>query len=288
MIRYEVVDMFTDLPFAGSTLAVVPDADGLSTAAMSAIAAELNAVETAFVLPATAPDATYRVRVFTPTAESPGGGHSCVGTAATLVRLGAVPAGRVVQECGSARHVLTAQADRATLTLTGPAPGADLDPAPLLAAVGLTSEDASGGEPRAEGFGTPFAFLPVREAALARAAPDPARMAAAALPALCLLTWDGSRRAARTRLFAPGFGITEDPACAPVAAALGLWLAGTGQLPTEQGSHPYTLHQGAEAGRPALLACTLTVSNGSPPQAAVTGRVTAVAHGRITAPHTVQ
>ncbi|MDT0492873.1 PhzF family phenazine biosynthesis protein [Streptomyces griseus] len=288
MIRYEVVDMFTDRPFAGSTLAVVPDADGLSTEAMGAIAAELNAAETAFVLPATAPDATYRVRVFTPTAESPGGGHSCVGTAATLVRTGAVPAGRVVQECGPARHVLTAQADRATLTLTGPAPGSGLDPAPLLAAVGLAAGDAYGGSPRAEGFGTPFAFLPVRETALARAEPDPARMAAAALPALCLLTWDGPRRTARTRLFAPGFGITEDPACAPVAAALGLWLARTGRLPAEPGSHAYTLRQGAEAGRPALLTCTLTVPDGSPPHAAVTGRVTAVAHGRITTPHPVR
>ncbi len=177
---------------------------------------------------------------------------------------------------------------RATLTLTGPAPGADLDPAPLLTAVGLAAEDASGGKPRAEGFGTPFTFLPVREAALARAEPDPARMAAAALPALCLVHWDGSRRTARTRLFAPGFGIAEDPACAPVAAALGLWLAGTGRLPDEEGSHTYTLRQGAEAGRPALLTCTLTVSNGSPAQAAVTGRVTAVAHGRITAPHNLR
>ena len=39
--RFETVDVFTDRPFGGNPLAVVLDAEGLSTERMQAIAAEL-------------------------------------------------------------------------------------------------------------------------------------------------------------------------------------------------------------------------------------------------------
>src|ERR1700761_2373245 len=49
--RYITVDVFTDRAFGGNPLAVVLDADGLSTAQMQAIATEFNYSETTFVLP---------------------------------------------------------------------------------------------------------------------------------------------------------------------------------------------------------------------------------------------
>ncbi|MFI0242907.1 PhzF family phenazine biosynthesis protein [Streptomyces sp. NPDC016845] len=280
MIHYELVSMFTATPYAGSPLAVVPHATTLSEQDMLAAATAIGADESVFVLPASAPEATYRVRVFTPLGESAGGGHSCVGTAATLVRIGLVPPGRLVQECGTARHILDAQADRATFTASGHPADHPLAAGALLAAVGLTRKDQAG-EPHATGFGTPFAFLPVRPEALATARPDFPRMTDDGLPALCLLHWSPTARTARTRLFAPGFGIAEDPACAPVAGALGLWLAHTGLLPARDGTHPYTLLQGIEAGRPARLECALTVHNGRPEQCAVTGRVAPTARGTL-------
>ncbi|MFE5331658.1 PhzF family phenazine biosynthesis protein [Embleya sp. NPDC056575] len=288
MIGYELVNMFTDRPFAGSALAVVPDATGLSSAVMRCVAAELGAAETAFVLPATSPHASYRVRVFGPDAESPHGAHSGVGTAATLARLGRVPTGRLMQECGTGRQVLAARADRATLYATGPVRGEPLDRQPLLDAVGLTEADladADGdGGPRLAGFGGGFAVLPVRADAIARARPDYAHMRDVALPALCLFTWEPADRLARARLFAPGFGIPEDPACGPVAMALGGWLIVAGRLPATNGEHGYTVRQGAEAGRPALLECTVTVENGLVVRGSVTGRVTPVASGHLADP----
>jgi trans-2,3-dihydro-3-hydroxyanthranilate isomerase len=282
VIGYELVDMFTGEPFAGSPLGVVPDAGSLSTQAMQAIAAELNATETVFVLPASSPLASYRVRVFTPSAESPFGGHSSVGTAATLVRLGFFPAGPVVQECGPALQPLVAGVGQATMIGRAAVVEKDLDSETLLDITGLSSADLTG-KPGAAGFGAPFAFLPVRPAALAGLRIDDGKLAEAGLQALCVFSWQAASRTARARVFAPGFGIPEDPACAPIGLALGAWLAGAGLL-TEDGSHDYTIHQGAETGRPAVLAGTVTVRSGRASEGTVTGRVTPVASGPITIP----
>jgi predicted PhzF superfamily epimerase YddE/YHI9 len=50
-VRYLTVDVFTDRPFGGNPLAVIPDARGLSDAQMQAIAREFNYSEQTFVLP---------------------------------------------------------------------------------------------------------------------------------------------------------------------------------------------------------------------------------------------
>ncbi|GAB1516582.1 PhzF family phenazine biosynthesis protein [Actinophytocola sp. KF-1] len=284
MIDYLLVDMFTDRPFTGSSLGVVPDADRLDTAAMRAIAAELNATETAFVLTPSSPEATYRVRVFTPSNESPHGGHSAVGTAATLVRLGVIPGGPVVQECGTGRQHLIAEPGRATLTGSGALPGTAVDPEPLLGAVGLTAAETDLYSPMAAGFSARFPFLPVHERALAVARPDHRRLGELGVAALFLFSWRPDSRCARARLFAPGFDIPEDPACAPVALALGIWLAEAGLFPEPDGLHGYHIRQGDEIGRPAVLRCTAEITDGRVARAAVTGSVTAVADGRIAVP----
>ena len=66
-LAYQVVDVFTDRAYAGNPLAVVLDADDLSTEQLQAVAREFNLSETAFPLPPTEPGAAdYRVRIFTP------------------------------------------------------------------------------------------------------------------------------------------------------------------------------------------------------------------------------
>lgn len=273
LIRNEVVAMFAaGGPETGSPLRVVPDAGAVSTAAMAAFAREPGCDETAFVLPPEHPAATYRVRVFTPDGESPHGGHSCVGTAATLVRQGAVPAGRMVQECGGKLQELTATADRATLVTRESVAIRATDRAGLVAAAGLAAADVAAAPP---GLAGSFAFLPVRTvAALDTARPDFPRMARSGPAALQVFAWDPGKRTAHARLFAPGFGIPEDPACAPIAMALGAWLVGAGLL-TGAGVHEYRVRQGAR-GRQSLLWCTVTVADQRPVAGSVTGRVVPV------------
>src|SRR5579871_564586 len=88
-LNFVTVDVFTDRPFGGNPLAVVPDARGVTTPQMQAIASEFNLSETTFVLPPEDPAHTAQVRIFTPRAELPFAGHPNVGTAFVLASAGA-------------------------------------------------------------------------------------------------------------------------------------------------------------------------------------------------------
>ena len=87
-LTFVTVDVFTDRQFGGNPLAVVIDADGLSSRQMQVIAAEFNLAETTFVLPPQDAAHTAQVRIFTPRAEMPFAGHPNVGTAFVLAREG--------------------------------------------------------------------------------------------------------------------------------------------------------------------------------------------------------
>ncbi|ROP33830.1 PhzF family phenazine biosynthesis protein [Couchioplanes caeruleus] len=258
-VSFEIVGVFGTEAGGGSPLAVVHDADGLDTAEMQWIAGRLCADETVFVLRPTMPGATYRVRVFTAAGESPFGGHSAVGTAVSVVRCGVLPAGTVVQECAGRLLTVRADADRAALSAVGPQPLEPLPADPVLDAVGLTRADLAG-EPVQAGFGPLFRLVPVRPAALARARPDFAAMGRHALPEVFLFSWDEAEDTAVARLFAPGWALPEDPACASVGLAFGAWLAA---CPVPAAERSFRIRQGAELGRPALLEGTVAAGGRS-------------------------
>jgi trans-2,3-dihydro-3-hydroxyanthranilate isomerase len=88
--RLRWVDVFTERALAGNPLAVVLQADGLSTAQMQAIARETNLSETTFVLPPEKREHAAKVRIFTPYAELPFAGHPTVGTSWVLLDEGLV------------------------------------------------------------------------------------------------------------------------------------------------------------------------------------------------------
>jgi PhzF family phenazine biosynthesis protein len=100
-LRFKQIDVFTRVPFKGNPLAVVFDADHLSTEQMQAIANWTNLSETTFVLAPTDPSADYRVRIFTPGYELPFAGHPTLGTAHALLDAGLAPQahGHLIQQC---------------------------------------------------------------------------------------------------------------------------------------------------------------------------------------------
>ena len=71
--RFLQVDVFTDRAFGGNPLAVFPEAEGLGTEEMQALAREMNLSESTFVLPPEAAGADFKVRIFTPAKELPFG-----------------------------------------------------------------------------------------------------------------------------------------------------------------------------------------------------------------------
>ena len=89
--EFVTVDVFTDQRFGGNPLAVFPAAQGLTDTEMRDIAREFNLSETVFVLPASHPAHTARIRIFTPAGEIPFAGHPNVGTGFVLAgrRIGA-------------------------------------------------------------------------------------------------------------------------------------------------------------------------------------------------------
>src|SRR3954464_7712289 len=134
-VAYEIVDVFTDRPFAGNPLAVVFGAQQLAGIQMQTLAREFNLSETVFVLPSDT--ATYRARIFTPESELPFAGHPSVGAAVTSVRRGLVEPGDIVQECGAGLLSISVTPASATLTGGKPTIGEGLPVADLLDLVGL-------------------------------------------------------------------------------------------------------------------------------------------------------
>ena len=283
-VTYEIVDVFTDRPFAGNPLAVVYGAEALAGDQMQTLAQEFNLSETVFVLPS-ASGATYRARIFTPEAELPFAGHPSVGAAVTSVRRGLAKPGQLVQECGAGLLPITVTADAATLTGGKPTLGAPLAVAEILELVGLEPDDYAGGAaaPAVAGCGLEFVILPVRRAALARAWADAHRARALGVTGISVFAWEKDERTAYARVFCPGVSVAEDPATGSAALGLGVWLVGQGWLPGE-GTTSYTVHQGIEMHRSSVLECTVTSANGQATEATVSGHVVPVAKGEIAVP----
>ncbi|SCF38089.1 trans-2,3-dihydro-3-hydroxyanthranilate isomerase [Micromonospora viridifaciens] len=282
-LAYEIVDVFTDRPFAGNPLAVVFGAEGLATEQMQALAMEFNLSETVFVLPPTQVGATYRARIFTPAEELPFAGHPSVGAAVTASRRGMFDVGTVSQECGAGVLPIEVTGTGATLTGGTPTLGPELDPEPLLEMAGLTAADHAGPAPRVAGCGLEFPYLPVRPDAVARARVNPAAAERYGVEHVSVFSWDAATQTAHARVFVPGIGVPEDPATGSAALGLGVWLVASGLLPGE-GRSEYAVRQGIEINRPSALACTVTAAGGAALGATVSGQVMPVARGEIAVP----
>ena len=255
--RFVTVDVFTAEPFGGNPLAVLPEADGLDTAAMQRIAAEFNLSETAFVC--RAPDAAHDalVRIFTPRSELPFAGHPNVGTAFVLARLGKTAGDRLrfAELAGTVEARLARDASGTVTGATIDAPAAfrrerDIAPAHAAAAASLEAADivCARHAPCVASVGTAIAFAEVTAAALARAVPDAARFAPLGLTTIYLYAPTGPGTVT-ARLFAPAEGIPEDPATGSAAATLGallLSLGAGGRLALE-------IAQGEAMGRPSRM-----------------------------------
>ncbi|MDR7330654.1 PhzF family phenazine biosynthesis protein [Corynebacterium guangdongense] len=140
--KFLEIDVFATGPFTGNPLAVIADADDLSTGQMRAIARWLNLSETTFLLTPTTEEADYRVRIFTPTEEFPFAGHPTLGSARAWLELGGIArGGRVVQECGVGLVPVRVDGEMLSFatpprTRTGPLSDAELERAAQILGVG--------------------------------------------------------------------------------------------------------------------------------------------------------
>jgi trans-2,3-dihydro-3-hydroxyanthranilate isomerase len=295
MLIYDVVDVFTDRPFAGNQLAVVQGADGLSTEQCLALAQEFNFSETTF--PTRASGDGYATRIFTPGAEIPFAGHPTLGTAWVLRERGLLSADEVTQHCGAGEIGVRYLPDgRLELSATPRDLAGPLDDAlvaVLLEDVGLSFSDVAG-PVWVAGTGLSFIHLPVTAEAVSRARPSSRPLEEhadrfAALGATDLVeginlhhvSGDAPDLAVRSRVFVPGLGVAEDPATGSAAAGLGMALVAAGRL--ADGGR-YRITQGVEMGRPSTLYGRVDVADGTVTRCHVAGHVQHVARGEIAVP----
>jgi trans-2,3-dihydro-3-hydroxyanthranilate isomerase len=290
VLTYDIVDVFTDRPFAGNPLAVVQGAAELTTSQLQALASEFNLSETTFPDPGPPEGASYHVRIFTPASEIPFAGHPSIGTAWVLRRDGLIHDGSVTQHCAAGSVTLSVPVDPADAIELEASPRGVSEPiarAPVLQCVGLIEQDAQG-PVRVSGCGLDFVYLRVDQSALGRAVPAQSPLASIVtrssgdpIGGVSVYAVAAPERI-RARVFCPDVGVLEDAATGAAALGLGPVLVTDGVLPRSGGS--YVIHQGVEMGRPSVLHCRVEAVEAVATGCFVAGQVTPLASGRIQIP----
>jgi trans-2,3-dihydro-3-hydroxyanthranilate isomerase len=255
-VPFRLVDAFTETPFQGNRLCVVPETpEGFTTEQMAMLALETNFSETTFVIEAHPHG--YRMRIFTPDAELPFAGHPTIGTALTLANEGRTST-TTIQTTAVGDVPVEVDLDRGFAWMTQPEPtvGREFDDRSLVAAAsGLEPADLDTNLPMqviSTGLGP--LLVPVRDEATLRRAEryEPAvRRATEASGGECLYLFairgEGDVMA---RMFDASFGVGEDPATGSAAGPLGVYLAARGLagMPGDA-----VVAQGELVGRPSFL-----------------------------------
>jgi trans-2,3-dihydro-3-hydroxyanthranilate isomerase len=293
--RYVTVDVFTDRMYGGNPLAVVLDAEGLSTAQMQAIAKEFNYSETTFVLPPVDAAHDAQVRIFTVNSEIPFAGHPNVGTAFVLAsRVDTTPARLNFEEKAGLVPIDILRENAMVV-------GAELNAPQLLkrmtqlgvdhaaACLSVSADDilVERHPPHIISVGLPFLVVEVASRdALRRARPDAAAFARTfpcdGSDAVYFYTRDvpPSEQPCdlQARMFHPGAsGLTEDPATGSATVAAAALLADLDGRP--DGELRLTIGQGVDMGRPSVLLTRVRKQGGSMVSAHVGGRCVAMMEG---------
>jgi trans-2,3-dihydro-3-hydroxyanthranilate isomerase len=303
--RYVTADVFTDRMFGGNPLAVVLDAEGLSTVEMQALALEFNYSETTFVLPPDNLAHTAKVRIFTPRTEVPFAGHPNVGTAFVLARES--PSAAAAASSAAGVFLFEEGAGLVPLTLLrehGATVGAELRAPEALSRRSIVSREVAAAclsldprdiavqahAPQIVSVGLPFLVVELGSRdALRRSKPNVAAHAA-------LLPLDGAdaifaywrasdqpsasdEAVLHARTFSPLDGIVEDPAtgsaCAATIALLATLQSG------QRADLGWRIHQGVDMGRPSLLLGRTATQNGAVTATHIGGRCVAVLEGTL-------
>ena len=301
-VSFVTCDVFTDRPFTGNPLLVVPDARGLTAMQMQSIAREINYSESTFVLPTKDPAHAYLQRTFVPVKEIPYAGHPTVGTAVVMAALGKVAASApdgdvpVTIEVGfgplrlellkKGGRVSRVRMEQGKPEWKAPVTGDDVK-GQIAAALGVPFDALHPGlPPQAVGTGNTFLMVPLASVAAVSSALADARMLNhverdLGVLGLFFFAFDGARL--RARMFAPGAGVPEDPATGSAAGPVAVYLALHGAVPggVANGRGRFTIDQGVEMGRPSELDATVLVEDGLPAGVRVEGSAVLVMRGEL-------
>jgi PhzF family phenazine biosynthesis protein len=242
---FRQVNVFSQAPLGGNPVAVVLDGQGLRDEEMQAFARWTNLSETTFVLPPTDPEASYRVRIFTPAEELPFAGHPTLGTCHAWLETQEYPPGEtdIIQECGAGLVPLRSGPTGLAFAApprrrSGPIDAGTLDE--LVDVLGIGAEEVVAAEWVDNGPGWAAVLLDDVARVLAlRPGPCEHKVGVVApYP-------QGSPEAFEVRaFFTVGGRALEDPVTGSLNASLGQWLLESGRARA-----PYVARQGTVLGR---------------------------------------
>src|SRR5437764_1561729 len=208
-LRYVVADVFTDRPLVGNQLAVFTDGRDVGDETMQALAREMNFSETVFVLPPSA-EGHARIRIFTPETELPFAGHPVLGSAFVLAA--PLQLGEIKLETGAGIVPVVLEREGARISF-----GWMSQPVPrwepferadeLLEILGVQSQLPV----ELYHLGPTHVFVALRSVEeVAALTPDFGALATFGIVGINCFAGEGTTW--KTRAFAPGGGINEDPA----------------------------------------------------------------------------
>jgi trans-2,3-dihydro-3-hydroxyanthranilate isomerase len=296
-LSYLHYDVFTGEALLGNQLAVFTDAREVETAKMQRLAREMNFSESTFILPSERSDTDVRMRIFTPMNEMPMAGHPTIGSTFALAHAGVI-------RPGAARFVFglnigpvpvdlewNGPALRfAWMTQSNPVFGPVVENrTAVAAALGLDAVDLVDTLPIQEvSCGVPFLLVPLRDrGTVDRAISDAAafrRLTAATKldRAIFMFSIDpaASAETAYSRMFAPEFGIIEDPATGSASGPLGCYLVHHGVVAGEAARKMVSL-QGAAMGRASRIHISIEGDRHAISRVRVGGEAVLVGRGEL-------
>jgi trans-2,3-dihydro-3-hydroxyanthranilate isomerase len=277
--RYVICDVFTDTPLAGNQLAVFTDARLVPDKLLQPIAREMNYSETVFVYPATA-GGHARIRIFTPCNELPFAGHPVLGSAFVLAAPLQLPT--IVLETGIGLVPIVLERDGPRITfgrMSQPLPTVSPEPAAAAIVAALGGVKPILPVERYVNGPTHVLVTVGSPDEVATLAPDLAALARATPAGVSCFAGSGLRW--KTRMFAPGHGIAEDPATGSAAGPLACHLVRHGLL--EPGDE-IQITQGVEIGRPSLLFASAGGTRDRIERVEVGGCAVTIARGELRLP----
>lgn len=271
---FSQVDVFAPGPKAGNPVAVVHDADGLTTEQMQSFANWTNLSETTFLLKPSHPEADFKLRIFTPASELPFAGHPTLGSAHAWLEEGGQPFrdGELLQECEAGlvkiRRAGTELAFAAPPLIRSGAVETEAL-AQAIASLGVDAGQILGSNWVDNGPGWLGIRLESAEQVL-ELQPDFALMDQLCVGVIGSYA-EGGPADFEVRAFVPGLSVPEDPVTGSLNAGLAQWLLGEGVVRGD-----YTVQQGTVLGRGGLVTVSVEDEDiwiGGTSRAVVSGRV---------------
>ncbi len=299
-IRYVLVDVFADRPLAGNPLAVFPKAADLDEKTMQLLAREMDHAATAFLLPASTPEAAFRLRIFSREREIPFAGHPALGAhfvhATESGRRLEEPVTRVAHEGGDGIFHVELVVERGRIELLRldhrlPEIGSKLssdEVADLAEALGLAEEEiqATNQPVKVASTGLPVLIVPVTTLeALFAARPryDLLRAVLEGRDATLVYAFTKETKEARSAAHARAFdtvGSVEVPGAGAAAGALAAYLVAHSAV-TIQPVTALTIEQGHAVNRPSTLFTEVHLAGSQIVRVVMGGRVVRVGEGAL-------